>query len=82
MIPELLYDILDCFSPEIYPIDARALLALAQTRRAFSEPSLDRLWKKLYSLKPLISCYTRAEDVEDAVTPYSLPLTYYLIRLG
>ena len=69
MIPELFYTVLDCFRPAIDPEEALALSALAQTCRAFSEPSLDRLWRKLYSLKPLIRCYAGADDVDNAVTP-------------
>ena len=33
------------------------LFSLARTCRAYSEPSLDRLWYKLDSLKPLVRCY-------------------------
>jgi hypothetical protein len=71
MVPELFYTILDCFRPEFDREEALALAALAQTCRAFSEHSLDRLWRKLYSLKPLIRCYTRADEVDNAVPPTS-----------
>ena len=38
--------------------EARSMLfSLARTCRAYSEPSLDRLWYKLDSLKPLVRCY-------------------------
>ena len=40
----------------------RTLLVLAQTCRAFSEPSLDRLWRRLDSLKPLIQCCSSVLD--------------------
>ncbi|KAG8216665.1 hypothetical protein J3R82DRAFT_6864 [Butyriboletus roseoflavus] len=44
MVSELFYNILDCFRPRIDPAGRRALVSLAQTCRAFSEPSLDCLW--------------------------------------
>jgi len=68
MVPELFYSILDSFLPEVDSMDSRTLAALAQTCRAFSEPSLDHLWRKLHSLNPLIRCYTGADDVENTVT--------------
>ena len=44
----------------------RTLLTLAQTCRAFSEPSLDRLWSRLNSLTPLIQCCSSVLDEEKA----------------
>lgn len=44
----------------------RALAALAQTCRALSEPSLDRLWRRLHSLAPLIRSVTPAADLDRA----------------
>lgn len=79
MVPELFCDILDFFRPEFEPSAREALVALAQTCRAFSEPSLDHLWRTLYSLKPLIHCYTTVDDLENVVTPQSLLLTSHLI---
>lgn len=67
MVPELFYSVLDYFCPEFYPEERQTLAALAQTCRAFSEPSLDRLWRKTNSLKPLIRCYTTVDDVENMV---------------
>ena len=71
MLPELLRDILDMFSaPALVPTERQALAALARTCRACSEPSLDRLWWTMYSLRPLIRCYgTSIDDVDNAVTP-------------
>ena len=40
------------------------LFSLARTCRAFSEPSLDRLWYKLGGLEPLIQCYA-TESTEE-----------------
>jgi hypothetical protein len=39
----------------------RALAALSRTCRAFSEPALDALWRRLHSLEPFLLCLpTRA----------------------
>jgi hypothetical protein len=40
----------------------RSLSVLARTCRAFSEPSLDFLWGRLVSLKPLIRCFAGVVD--------------------
>lgn len=40
----------------------RALVALAQTCHALSDPALDCLWRKLYSLEPLVRCYAAAQN--------------------
>ncbi|KAH0835828.1 hypothetical protein J3R83DRAFT_9696 [Lanmaoa asiatica] len=71
MVPELFYNILECFRPAIDPSGKRALVALAQTCRAFSEPSLDCLWRKLYSLQPLIRCYATVDEHESGIPPTS-----------
>ena len=34
----------------------RALAALSRTCRAFSEPALDALWRRLHSLEPFLQC--------------------------
>ena len=51
----------------------RALFSLARTCHAFSEPSLDRLWYKLNSLKPLVMCYLAqsSEEREKVLLGYS-----------
>ena len=49
----------------------RTLLALAQTCRAFSEPSLSRLWSRLNTLKPLIQCCSLVSNEERASRPIS-----------
>lgn len=85
LIPELFQCILDCFDiPELnlqdrFPpwedlkVTQRALVALAQTCRALSEPSLDRLWQRLESLDPLIRSFAPAADEERAmVSRFSL----------
>ena len=61
----------------IYPIKSnrQSLVALALTCRVLSEPSLDRLWKKLPSLEPLIRSYTN--DVENLVSPSLLAFISY-----
>ena len=69
LVPELFHCILDCLA---IPLpkgpknlrDRGTLAALAQTCRAFSEPSLDRLWRHLDSLLPLIRCF--ADVVDEA----------------
>ncbi|EIW85496.1 hypothetical protein CONPUDRAFT_150305 [Coniophora puteana RWD-64-598 SS2] len=40
--------------------EKKALAALAQTCRAFSEPALDALWRELDSLLPLLECLGNA----------------------
>lgn len=42
----------------------RALAALAQTCRVFSEPSLNCLWRKLDSLRPLLRCLFTKQVVD------------------
>ncbi|KAF8554947.1 hypothetical protein OG21DRAFT_1603156 [Imleria badia] len=42
----------------------RALASLAQTCRVFSEPSLNCLWRKLGSLRPLLRCIFTVEVVD------------------
>ena len=77
-IPELFDLVLACLEePDSYDDDNRlvmvqpplrtgqcALAALAQTCRAFSEPSLNSLWRKLRSLTPLLLCFIDADDVD------------------
>lgn len=46
----------------------RALAALAQTCRMFSEPSLNCLWRKLDSLRPLLRCVFTNEEAVGAGT--------------
>ncbi|KAF8551601.1 hypothetical protein OG21DRAFT_1605225, partial [Imleria badia] len=87
-VADIFHIILDCLS-EPYPYfcddsiqppqaDAQsALAALAQTCRMFSEPSLNCLWRKLDSLRPLLRCVFPAEvaDAEpgaDSLRPPSL----------
>ena len=44
--------------------DARCALAvLARTCRTFTQPCLDRLWRRLTSLEPLLWCYTSLEVI-------------------
>lgn len=78
-VPELLHYVLDHLaeSPYSYDDDAlvsvmppgregeRALAALAQTCRMFSEPSLNCLWRKLDSLAPLVRCFTTADNFDE-----------------
>ncbi|KAF8549085.1 hypothetical protein OG21DRAFT_639372 [Imleria badia] len=75
MVPDLFYTVLDRFHPEFDPMERQALVALAQTCSAFSEPALDRLWRKLRSLEPLIRCYTTADQVDNAITPTASEFT-------
>jgi hypothetical protein len=76
LIPELFYGILDFLAestsePSRYdlafrtpdPDGRRALAALAQTCRGFTEPSLDLLWRRLNSLKPLLRCFQPREII-------------------
>ena len=58
--PDLFQCVLDSIQGRYYDQrePRRTLLALAQTCHAFSEPSLDRLWRRLESLKPLIQCFS------------------------
>lgn len=44
----------------------KAFFALALTCRALSELSLDRLWRVLDSVIPLIRCFTEVVDEERA----------------
>lgn len=46
----------------------RALAVLARTCHVLSEPALDALWRKLYSLRPLVLCLpttTAFDDIGD-----------------
>lgn len=70
MVLDIFYTILDCYEPVFVSddlVERRTLAALARTCRAFSDPALDYLWRKLDSLKPLIRCYTSVDDVENMV---------------
>ena len=60
--PDLFYCILDCLQAESRSV----FVSLAQTCRAFSEPSLDRLWSKLDSLEPLVRCFATVWSEERA----------------
>ena len=56
----------------------RALAALAQTCRILSEPSLNRLWRKLDSLTPLLRCLFTKEIIragENLVNQLIVPGT-------
>ena len=56
------------------PAARQAFLALAQTCRALSGPSLDRLWQSLGSLRPLIRCFAGVVDTERIVVSALHPL--------
>ena len=68
LIPELLGSILGYLEdiPQLQPFylprehtygsGRKALAALASTCRALSEPALNVLWRRLYTLKPLMLC--------------------------
>ena len=68
LIPDLFECILDHLGGDPingHPFVTRkmgALVALALTCRALSEPSLNRLWQQLDSLQPLIRCFTGGVD--------------------
>lgn len=65
--PDLFQCVLDCLdTPELSSHKHRVLSSLARTCRAFSEPSFDRLWYTMYSLKPLIRCYVTVLDENSA----------------
>ena len=44
--------------------ERQVLVVLARTCRAFSEPSLNRLWRRLNSLLPLIRSFAAVVDYE------------------
>ena len=46
------------------PDGQRTLAALARTCRTFSEPSLNQLWRRLRSVRPLLRCCFTAHDVD------------------
>lgn len=48
-------------------VSRKAFYALAQTCRALSEPSLDRLWWRLDSLVPLMRCFAQVVDEDRAM---------------
>ena len=69
LVPDLFLCVLECLVTshliERPSKDERRILAvLARTCRAFSEPSLNRLWRRLNSLLPLIRSF--AAVVDDA----------------
>ena len=69
LVPELFHCILDyvVISPPEGPANREehaTLAALARTCRAFSEPSLDYLWRRLDSLLPLLRSF--ADVVDEA----------------
>lgn len=45
----------------------KTLFALAQTCYTLSEPSLDRLWRSLDSLVPLVRCFAEVMDADTAM---------------
>ncbi|KAG6380503.1 hypothetical protein JVT61DRAFT_8662 [Boletus reticuloceps] len=51
--------------------ERRTLVALARTCRAFSEPSLDCLWRDLDSLLPLVQCFSDVADEDRVEIPPS-----------
>ena len=74
---DLFHCILNCLEVQVAPEASHpqlresrscrsTLVSLAQTCRAFSEPSLDHLWSKLDSLKPLIRCFATVLTEERA----------------
>ena len=66
LVPDLFHCVLECLvTPLPQPPskeERQILAALARTCRAFSEPSLDRLWWCLNSLLPLIRCFSNVVD--------------------
>ncbi|KAG6381572.1 hypothetical protein JVT61DRAFT_166 [Boletus reticuloceps] len=66
-------------SPGLYPpqdydkAGRQALAVLARTCRAFSEPALDAVWRRLYSLKPFIRCLPTKSSYEDTTADTALP---------
>lgn len=61
LIPELFYCVLGYLITHCRE-ERRTLAALARTCRAFSEPSLNRLWRRLNSLLPLARCFSNVVD--------------------
>ncbi|KAI9569799.1 hypothetical protein HD554DRAFT_450487 [Boletus coccyginus] len=61
----------------------RSLAVLARTCRAFSEPSLDFLWQRLDSLRPLIQCFggfTVTDFGEECVKNLPSPVEWEVIN--
>ena len=78
----LIYEILDCIISHLAQDTAKgvrkagrwALVALARTCHAFSEPALDALWRRLDSLQPFILCLpAKALCVDDRTVWQFLP---------
>ena len=66
-VPELFHYILDYLAPSssggtTNSEERKALVALAQTCSAFSNPCLDRLWWRLDSLLPLVRSFAHVVD--------------------
>lgn len=66
LVPDLFHCVLECL---VTPLpqrpskeERRILSVLARTCRAFSEPSLNRLWRRLNSLLPLVRCFSNVVD--------------------
>jgi hypothetical protein len=72
--------LLDIFTiiQEDSPVDPNpTLAALARTCRTFKEPALDTLWKHIYGLDPLISCFpegVRDRDVKGKLVSTIFPM--------
>jgi hypothetical protein len=62
LMPDLFYCVLECLVTSQYKVVRQTLAALARTCRAFSEPSLDCLWRRLFSLLPLVRCFANVVD--------------------
>ena len=87
-LPELLHSILEFVATgssesrhsRIPDAEARrSLSVLARTCRAFSEPSLDFLWGRLVSLKPLIQCFSGVVDEKRVKVNRSLLALVHMI---
>ena len=84
LISEVLGCIVDCLAEDTVrnPTDfrakatrkagRRALAVLSRTCRAFSEPALDALWRRLQSLEPFLLCLSTKASFGDATVDGAL----------
>ena len=66
LVPDLFHCVLECLITSLpqrpSKEERRTLAVLARTCRAFSEPSLNCLWRRLNSLLPLVRCFADVAD--------------------
>lgn len=63
-------------------LNEKDLLSAALTSRTFSEPALDRIWRNIRSLDPIIACLPEDLWIRDEISALLSVLVRWSLYLG